>query len=110
MAYDWFVVPIVASDSADQAPKYNDQIDSYSGIWHSFSADAYSDLPWYPNDMFVIRFYADDATLDAIYSNDDAWALYRDPDVTEADVAEYLNDVNNRDLTFSEWEQRYLVV
>lgn len=110
MAYDWFVVPLAAGGigGVETVPKYAGQVDAYAGSWQHFDQQTYSDLPWAGEDRYVVRFYAADATLDAIASNDDAYALARNPDVTEQDVADYLNDVTGSDHTFAEWEESFL--
>lgn len=111
MAYDWFIVPLVREEMSwgeVVTPKYADQVDAFSGNWQNFGDQKYKDLPWWKEDRYTVRFYADESVLNSVYENNsDAYALYRDPDVAEADVAEYLNDINGKDLTFSEWEEAY---
>lgn len=111
MANDWFVVPLAAGGigGVETVPKYRDQVDSYSGNWQHFDQQTYSDLPWAGEDRYVVKFYAaTQSDLDAIANNnDDAYSL-NTSNVTESDVASYLNDVTGSDRSFSEWEQSFL--
>lgn len=106
----WFVVPLASDpDGNGVYPKYGYQsgITGFSGNTMDFSADKWSDLPWYPDTMYVVRFYADTtSTLDGINGNDDAWS---ENDVSDSEIESYLNDRFDRSLTLSEWKARFAV-
>lgn len=102
MANRFFVVPIATTDDGGRYPKYSDEggITGFSGNTMDFSADKWSDLPWYPNEMYVLRFYGDTSTLDTIEGYDDAWS---ENDASESEIADYLNDKFGESRSYSEW-------
>lgn len=111
MADRWFIVPVTGSGTESDAyrPKYGENADGYSGNRKDFSADKWSDLPWYPNEMYVVRIYGDTATLDSIQGNDDAYTHQEYDNITKSDVADYLNDKFNESRTFEEWLNHFSV-
>lgn len=108
MPREWVVTPI-AETTEDGAtatyPKYapHDGDVSASGAIVDFSADKYSDLPWHPNTMYVTRFVADtQSAIDAVTQHDDAYGK-QEYDVSDSEVADYLNQKYNDDRSFTEW-------
>ena len=109
MANRWFITPRLGSGTDDDSyrPKYADEsgIIAWSGHWHDFSADKWSDLPWYPDTMYVARFYADrNKPLNDVGSYDDVWS---EQDVSVQEIADFLNEKFGVSLTFEEWELRF---
>lgn len=106
----WFVVPRAGTgDQSDPyRPEFHDAgVDSFSGMWHDFSDDVYSDLPWYPDPMYVVRVYGTDSALDALASYDDCYGK-QEHDLSDSEVADYLNDARGETFSFTEWTDRLL--
>lgn len=105
-AEQWFVVPVAGSGELldPYRAKYRDTdgIESTTGTPKDFSAEKWSELPWYPNEMFVVRFYGTQSAIDAVAANADAYGK-QEYSISDAEVAEYLNDKTGLDRTFAEW-------
>lgn len=107
VAARWIIVPIEQNSRDGDTytyPKYWDTagLTGYSGAIVDFSADEYSDLPWYPDEMYVTRFYGPDSALDVVAANDDAYGK-AEYDITDEEVASYLNDKFGESYSFQEW-------
>lgn len=108
----WFIVPVAGNGDRNDMyrPKYADTngITDYSGHRRDFSASKWSDLPWYPNEMYVVRFYGTNKALNSVRKKNDAYGK-KEYSLSDSEIAEYLNDKFGRSLTFSEWLNRFKV-
>lgn len=109
MATRWFVVPRIGTGSGGDPyrPKYADMtgITKFSGQWLDFSAQQWSDLPWYPEPMYIVRFYADTTKpLNDVENQSDAWS---ERDASHQEIASYLNERFDRSRSYDEWTARF---
>lgn len=102
----WFVVPPIDSpeDGIAAVPKYSERVDGYSGQRYTFPES--SVLPFAGDDVYVVRFEASDTVLDEIEAHADAYTR-EEYGLTEDDVAGWLNQHFDRDLSFDKWTDRF---
>lgn len=116
MAQEWFVAGITTETDDDgsttiEVPMYLDAIagiDSRSGRINDFSEDKWSDLPWHPDRMYVVRVYGTQAALDDLAGRDSAWGKEHEG-ISDSEAASYLNDRHGVDRTWDEWQNHYAV-
>lgn len=111
MADRWFIVPpIVDPDNPRRrVPKYASEfgITGLTGTIMDFSDEKWSDVPWYPNEMYVVKFYASrNKELNDVEKQDDVWS---ERGTSQQQIASYLNDRTRHAYTFSEWTARFAV-
>jgi len=89
MADRWFIVPEIGSGEMtdEYRPKYEADVDGY--VTHSIPG----------TDRFIVRFYADETTLDDIADQDDTKSL------SSTEVRNHLNDMFDANRSYDEWAE-----
>ena len=105
----WFVLPRLGSGAGEDPYRPDKKgLDlTHVGIWMDFSSSDYSDLPWHPDPMFVVRVYGDAVDLDELATHSDCYGK-QEYDISDAEVAAYLNDIRGESFSFDEWTSRIL--
>lgn len=108
MPDEWFVI---APDADGMGPKYvlaEPGIDGYSGTKLTFDAPQFSQLPWAPDPMWVVRVYGSDTALTSLAGYSDAYGQ-TEYGLSTGDIAKYLNARSGRSRSFAEWVERFRI-
>lgn len=100
----------VLATAPDGTPKYVGRagVTGWSGVGYDFVGSQYDGLPFQGQEMWLVRVWADQSTLDSITAEIDAYAA-TEFGLDEADIAAALNDWSGRSLTYDEWWTRFTV-
>jgi len=91
MAEQWFLVPSTGTGEITDGirPKYKESVNVHVGR-HIESQD-----------KFVVRFYADQQTLDSLAAKDDTRTI------SDQEMRDTLNELLNRDYTIEQWNDKF---
>ena len=108
MPEEWAVIAPKAT--ADE-PKYVPGAAGITAWWGrevAFDRQAFANLPWHPDPMWVVGVRGTDAALQTLASHADAYTQ-SEYGLSEGDIAQYLNQRSPANRSFAEWTQRFFV-
>lgn len=116
MPDEWFVVPTVTTTDADgnahHEPAYlmeTPGVVAYSGHHQYFRPNVHKTVPWKGSDMYVVRVYGTQETLDILAARGDVYSQ-SGHGISPADIAAYMNEIVGRQHSFAEWNEHVRAV
>lgn len=106
MPTDEYVIAL----AADGTPKYVDRpdVDGWAGVTHDFSGGAYDGLPFQGQEMWIVRVWGPQSAHDGLAAEADAYGK-REYGLSDQQIATALNEWSDRELSYTEWWDRFVV-
>lgn len=118
MLNEWLVVPVEErmndeTGETEIRPKYSDNagINGFTGNIIDFDDPQWSHLPWHPNNMYLVRFYAADTrSIAQVLRQPDVYMLQTAGGSFQSEqFADFLNNHFDAARTLGQWGQFFSV-